>query len=164
MDDPPAVRLRHELPHRQVPASPEQDHGNGGDLCGGAGLPHHLQLAPDAEAGMGPGRGCRSPQRLLGGYRGCSARLHLQRHMRPGLGGVLMEGLPQPLELRAAVPCLRRHALLGGLVFHGTDLICRIFEERRGFCGCPVHLHEHLGVDSDGGPWDECCDKCEGIE
>ncbi|KAK4755777.1 hypothetical protein SAY87_009534 [Trapa incisa] len=79
---------------------------------GGAGPPHHLQLAPNAEAPMGLGRGDRDPQHLLGGYPSCSARLHLQRHMRLGLAGVLMESLPQHLELCVPVPHLCRHALI----------------------------------------------------
>ncbi|KAK4752678.1 hypothetical protein SAY87_021476 [Trapa incisa] len=77
MDDPSALLLRHELPHHQVSAGPHKDHGNGGDLCGCAGPPHRLQLAPDAEVGMGPGRGRCGPQCLLSGYRSCSAHLHL---------------------------------------------------------------------------------------
>ncbi|KAK4781530.1 hypothetical protein SAY86_015632 [Trapa natans] len=112
MDDTPALHLRHELPHCQVPAGLEQNHSNSGDLCGGAGPPHRLQLAPDAKAGMGPSQGQCGPQRLLGGYHSCLARLHLQWHMRSGLVGVLMEGLPQPLELCATFPHLRRNALV----------------------------------------------------
>ncbi|KAJ4826737.1 hypothetical protein Tsubulata_048843 [Turnera subulata] len=41
--------------------------------------------------------------------------------------------------------------LLRGLVLYGINPLCRISEGCRGFGGCVVYLHEHIGLDSHGG-------------
>lgn len=111
VDDPPALRLRHELPHRKVPAGPEQDDGYGGDLSCHLGPPHPLQLAPHAEARVGPRRRRRGPQFILGAHRRGSAGVHLRRRVRPCVVRLLVEGVPEPVGLRPLVSRLRRDAL-----------------------------------------------------
>ncbi|KAI3414459.1 EPL1 domain-containing protein [Psidium guajava] len=89
MDDPAAVHVRNGLPDRQVPASAEQDHGDGGHrgsgAGAGAGAPHRVQLADDAEARVGAGRGRHRAGRVVGGHRFGPAHLHIQRRVREGL-------------------------------------------------------------------------------
>ncbi|KAL0364205.1 UNVERIFIED_CONTAM: protein DETOXIFICATION 29 [Sesamum angustifolium] len=65
VDDSSALRLRFELPDRQVLAGPEQDHGDGLDLHGGAGVARTVQLAADAETRVGNGGRRSGAERVL---------------------------------------------------------------------------------------------------
>jgi len=65
MDDSAVVRLRHELPHAEISAVAEQDHGDGVDRRGGAGAAHRVQLASHAAPRVGPGGRRRGSERLM---------------------------------------------------------------------------------------------------
>ncbi|GFY88238.1 MATE efflux family protein [Actinidia rufa] len=77
VDDPAALRLRHGVSARQVPAGAEQDDGDGGDRGGGVGLAHDLQLAPDDQAGDGAGGRRRGVERVVVVHSGGPAVLSL---------------------------------------------------------------------------------------
>lgn len=76
VDDSAAVRLRHELPHAEISAGAEQDHGDGVDRCGGAGAAHRVQLASHAGARVGHGGRRRGAERLVVVHRRRSVRVY----------------------------------------------------------------------------------------
>lgn len=112
LDDTAAVRVRHEFPDSEVPAGAEQDHGDGGHSRGGSGSAHGVQLAVDAEAGVGPGGWGRGAERVLVVHRVGTVDLHLFRDLWSSLGWVLVEGLSESLEFCEAVSRICNHALV----------------------------------------------------
>ncbi|PQM43226.1 protein DETOXIFICATION 29-like [Prunus yedoensis var. nudiflora] len=111
LDDTAAVRVRHEFPDSEVPAVAEQDHGDGGHSRGGSGSAHGVQLAVDAEAGVGPGGWGRGAERVLVVNRVGTVGLHLFRDLWSSVGWVLVEGVSESLEFCEAVSRFCNHAL-----------------------------------------------------
>lgn len=115
--DPAAVRVRHEFPHRQIPAGAEQDDGDGLDFRRGDRDAHALQLALHAAPGLGPRRRRRGAQLLVVVHRGGAAHLHSQRPLRPCLVRFFLESLSESLEFCQIVTCLSSDALVSHFLF-----------------------------------------------
>ena len=97
VDGAGGVRLRAQLPHRQVPAGAEQGDGHGRDRRRGAGAARAPQLAADDAPRVGPRRGRRGAERVVVVHSGGSACVHLQWDLWEGLVWVFMDGLSQSL-------------------------------------------------------------------
>jgi len=78
LDDSAVVRLRYELPHAEISAGAEQDHGDGVARRGSARAARGVQLASDAAARVGPGGRRRGPERLVVVHRLRSVCVHTE--------------------------------------------------------------------------------------
>lgn len=112
MDDPPAVCVRHELSHIEVPAGTEQDDGDDMDNRRSAGVPYDLQLAADAEAGMGAAWCSSRAQCVLVVHSHGSAGVYHRRRVRQGLERILVEGVPESLGFCSPLACLGGHGMV----------------------------------------------------
>ena len=112
VDDPAAVRVRHELPDPEVPAGAEQDHGDGVDRGGGACAARAAELAADAAAGLGDGGGGGGAERVVVADRGGAGGVRPERHVRGGVEWVLVEGLSESVGIRSPLACICRYAMV----------------------------------------------------
>lgn len=112
VDDTAAVRVRGEFSDLEVPAGAEQDDGDVGDSGGGFGSTRLLQLAADAEAGVGPGGRRRGLERHVVVRCGGSAGLYIHGELWASLVWFLVEGVSESLGFCQTLAGFRCHALV----------------------------------------------------